>query len=106
VADIAAVADPATGVAVYDSYAFENTSGWLTFGGTSASAPIIAGLFALAGNTSKVNDGSFVWTHHSGAVNDITRGSTGDCSTAVWCTARRGWDGPTGWGSPKGLSGL
>jgi subtilase family serine protease len=106
VADIAAVADPATGVAVYDSYAFENTSGWLTFGGTSASAPIIAGLFAVAGNTAKVTNGSYTWAHHSGGVNDITRGSTGDCSTTVWCTARRGWDGPTGWGSPKGLSAL
>lgn len=106
VADIAAVADPATGVAVYDSFVFDNTSGWLTFGGTSASAPIVAAAFALAGNTAAVKDGSYVWTHHAGGVNDITRGSTGDCSTALWCTARRGWDGPTGWGSPKGLSAL
>jgi subtilase family serine protease len=106
VADIAAVADPATGVAVYDSYVFQNTSGWLTFGGTSASAPIVAAAFALAGNTTSVKDGSYVWSHHSGGVNDVTRGSNGDCSTPVWCTARRGWDGPTGWGSPKGLSAL
>jgi subtilase family serine protease len=105
-ADIAAVADPATGVAVYDSFVFENTSGWLTFGGTSASAPIVAAAFALAGNTAAVKDGSYIWTHHSGGVNDVTRGSNGDCSTAAWCTARRGWDGPTGWGSPKGLTAL
>ncbi|HWC35948.1 MAG TPA: hypothetical protein VG650_14120 [Mycobacteriales bacterium] len=34
VADVSAVADPATGVAVYDSLAFQGASGWLTFGGT------------------------------------------------------------------------
>jgi subtilase family serine protease len=106
VGDIAAVADPATGVAVYDSYAFQNTSGWMTFGGTSASAPIIAAAFALAGNTADVKDGSYVWAHHTGGVNDVTSGSTGDCDVARWCTARRSWDGPTGWGTPKGLRAL
>ena len=106
VADIAAVADPATGVAVYDSYVFENTSGWLTFGGTSASSPIVAAAFALAGNTADVKDGSYVWSHHAGGVNDVVSGSTGSCDTASWCTARRGWDGPTGWGTPKGLGAL
>ena len=106
VADIAAVADPATGVAVYDSYVFQNTSGWLTFGGTSASAPIVAAAFALAGNTAGVKDGSYVWTHHAGGVNDVVGGSTGSCDTTRWCTARRGWDGPTGWGSPKGVGAL
>ena len=106
VADIAAVADPATGVAVYDSYAFEGTSGWLTFGGTSAASPIIAAAFALAGNTDSVKDGSYVWTHHTHGVNDVTTGSTGSCPTTSWCTAKRGWDGPTGWGSPKGLTAL
>ena len=103
VADIAAVADPSTGVAVYDSFAFQNTSGWLTFGGTSAASPIVAAAFALAGNAAQVHDGSFVWMHHKGGVNDIATGSTGSCSTSQWCNARRGWDGPTGWGSLKGL---
>jgi subtilase family serine protease len=106
VADIAAVADPATGVAVFDSYVFQNTSGWLTFGGTSASSPIIAAAFALAGNTSAVKDGSYVWAHHVGGVNDVRSGDTGSCDTTRWCTARRGWDGPTGWGTPKGLAAL
>ena len=104
VADIAAVADPATGVAVYDSFAFEDTSGWLTFGGTSVSAPVIAAVFALAGNTADVADGSYVWKHHTGGVYDVTTGSNGTCPTTRWCTARRGWDGPTGWGTPKGVA--
>ncbi|HET7311230.1 MAG TPA: S53 family peptidase [Mycobacteriales bacterium] len=103
-ADIAAVADPATGVAVYDSYDYENTSGWLTFGGTSAASPIIAGVFALAGNTAEVNDGSYIWQHHRGGVNDITYGSNGTCPTTRWCTTHYGWDGPTGWGTPKGVT--
>lgn len=106
VADIAAVANPATGVAVYDSYPYEATSGWLTFGGTSAAAPIIAAGFALAGNTDDVADGSYVWLHHSGGVNDVTSGSNGSCPTSRWCTAHYGWDGPTGWGTPKGVSAL
>ena len=49
-ADVSAVADPATGVSVYDSYAYQGYSGWLTFGGTSASSPIIASVYGLAGN--------------------------------------------------------
>ena len=104
VADVAAVANPATGVAVFDSYSFESTVGWLTFGGTSAAAPIIAGVFALAGNTADVIDGSYVWSHHTGGVNDVTSGSNGSCPTTRWCTAHYGWDGPTGWGTPKGVT--
>jgi subtilase family serine protease len=103
VSDVSAVADPATGVAVYDSYTFEDTSGWLTFGGTSASAPIIAGVYALAGNTDQVDDASGLWAHHSG-LHDISSGSNGSCSTDRWCEARRGWDGPTGWGTPDGTA--
>ncbi|MEU6095052.1 S8 family serine peptidase [Streptomyces sp. NPDC047079] len=47
VADVSAVADPATGVAVYDSYG--DSGGWGVAGGTSASAPIITGAYANAG---------------------------------------------------------
>jgi subtilase family serine protease len=107
VADIAAVADPATGVAVYDSDAFESASGWLTFGGTSAGAPIIAAAYALAGNTTDVADGSYVWTHHTSRnLHDIRSGSNGSCDVPQWCAARTGWDGPTGWGSLNGVTAL
>ncbi|HWB67230.1 MAG TPA: S8 family serine peptidase [Mycobacteriales bacterium] len=105
VADVAAVADPATGVAVYDSTPYESAVGWLTFGGTSASSPIIAAVFALAGNTTDVSDGSFVWEHQSvSSLWDVTGGSNGQCPTAQWCQARTGWDGPTGWGTPHGVA--
>jgi subtilase family serine protease len=103
VSDVAAVADPATGVAVYDSTPFDGTSGWMTFGGTSASSPIIASVYALAGNTGSVDDGTYLWSHH-GDLHDVSSGSNGSCATKQWCTAGSGWDGPTGWGTPNGTT--
>jgi subtilase family serine protease len=44
--DVAADANPSTGVAVYDTY---DQGGWLEVGGTSVSSPIIASVYALAG---------------------------------------------------------
>ncbi len=46
VADVAAVADPSTGVWVYNGAG----GGWEVFGGTSVSAPIIGAFYALAGD--------------------------------------------------------
>lgn len=105
VADVAAVADPATGVAVYDSTPYESAVGWLTFGGTSASSPIIAATYALAGNTIDVTDGSYIWSHATASsLWDVPSGTNGSCSTSQWCTAGTGWDGPSGWGTPHGLA--
>jgi len=100
VADVSAVADPNTGVAVFDSFAFQGLSGWLVFGGTSVSAPIIAGVYGLAGNASSI-DNNFPYSHAS-ALFDVTSGSNGNCSPSQLCTARVGWDGPTGLGTPNG----
>ena len=48
--DVSAVGDPNTGVWVFDSTPFEGQPvDWQAVGGTSASAPIIAGVYALAG---------------------------------------------------------
>jgi subtilase family serine protease len=103
-ADVSAVADPNTGVAVYDSTSYQGLRGWLVFGGTSASSPIIASVYALAGGRfSGTYAGQFTWSHASG-LHDVTSGSNGSCSTAAWCTARSGWDGPTGLGTPNGTS--
>jgi hypothetical protein len=44
---------------------------------------------------------AYTWAHAS-ALNDITTGTNGQCRTTVWCRAGRGWDGPTGLGTPKG----
>ena len=100
-ADVSAVADPSTGVSVYDSYAYAGSSGWLTFGGTSVSAPIIASVYALAGNAASI-DNNYPYTN-STSLNDVTSGSNGSCGTSQWCTAGTGWDGPTGLGTPNGI---
>src|SRR5947209_5560318 len=105
VADVSAVADPNTGVSVYDSYAYQGQSGWLVFGGTSVASPIIASVYALAGNASTVTYGSYPYSH-SGSLNDVTSGSNGSCGGSYLCTAGTGYDGPTGLGTPNGTGGF
>jgi subtilase family serine protease len=100
VADVSAVADPATGVAVYDSTAYQGQSGWMVFGGTSVAAPVIAGVYGLAANAASI-DNNYPYTH-SGSLFDVTSGSNGSCSPSQLCRARAGWDGPTGLGTPNG----
>jgi hypothetical protein len=97
VADVSAVADPNTGVAVYVTYG--GGGGWNVFGGTSAASPIIAATYALVGKANQPN--SFAYANTT-AFNDITTGSNGSCSPAYLCTAGVGYDGPTGWGTPNG----
>ncbi|MCO6003565.1 putative Ig domain-containing protein [Actinoallomurus purpureus] len=101
VADVSAVADPNTGLAVYDTY---QTGGWLVVGGTSASAPIIAGVYALAGPPASGAYPSSYPYAHSSALNDVTSGSNGSCSPSYLCTAGSGYDGPTGLGTPNGVT--
>ncbi|MFK0283748.1 peptidase S8 [Streptomyces sp. NPDC090499] len=102
--DVSAVADPATGVSVYDSYGV--TAGWYTFGGTSVSAPIIAGVYALAGTPASGTYPAQYPYDYAGtsSLNDVTSGNNGSCSTSYFCTAGTGYDGPTGWGTPEGIS--
>nr|WP_211226955.1 putative Ig domain-containing protein [Amycolatopsis benzoatilytica] len=100
-ADVSAVADPQTGVAVYQTY---GGSGWAVYGGTSASAPIIASVYALAGNPGSSDTPAAYPYSHTGNLNDVTSGSNGSCSTAVQCNAGAGWDGPTGLGTPNGTA--
>ena len=100
-ADVSAVADPATGVAVYDSTAYQGYVGWMVFGGTSVASPVIASVYGLAGNTGSI-DNNYPYAHAS-SLFDVTSGSNGSCSTSQWCNARTGWDGPTGLGTPNGI---
>ena len=102
VADVSAVADPNTGVAVYDTYGTSN--GWLVFGGTSVASPLIAAVYALAGNGTSVTYGAYPYTHTS-SLNDVTLGRTATCGTTL-CTGTAGWDGPTGLGTPNGTAGF
>ncbi|PZR62376.1 MAG: peptidase S8 [Candidatus Eremiobacter antarcticus] len=99
--DVSAVADPNTGVDVYDSYGM---SGWLVFGGTSIGAPLIAGVYALAGNASSA--GPAYPYNHSQSLNDVNGGSNGTCGGSGICMSSSHWDGPTGLGSPNGIGGF
>jgi hypothetical protein len=97
--DVAAVADPNTGVAVYDTY---DQGGWLEVGGTSVASPIIASTYALAGvPAAGTYPASYLYAHPA-SLNDITSGSDGTCTPAYLCTAGPGYDGPTGMGTPNG----
>ncbi|MEV0840384.1 S53 family peptidase [Actinocatenispora sera] len=98
VADVAAVADPSTPVAVYDT---DNEPGWLAAGGTSVAAPIVAGVYALAGNATTVTN-AYPYSH-SRALFDVVGGSNGSCGGGYLCQAVPGYDGPTGLGSPHGI---
>ena len=95
-ADIAAVGDPQTGMASYDSA----NGGWSVVGGTSAAAPLVAAIFAATGNGSQTS-GSFIM-ENANKLNDVTAGNNGDCGGGVLCNAGQGWDGPTGYGTPNG----
>ena len=101
VADVSAVADPNTGVAMYDSY---SQSGWLVVGGTSVATPVIASTYALAGAPEQgTNPASYPYLHSTG-LNDVTSGADGTCTPSYLCTAGPGYDGPTGLGTPDGVT--
>jgi len=101
IADVSAVADPATGVAVYDSYGSSGGANWFVFGGTSVAAPIVAGVFALSGHTP--SPGS-VYAANSAGLFDVVGGTNGRCKPSYLCTAVSGYDGPTGLGTPNGTN--
>jgi subtilase family serine protease len=102
--DVSADADPNTGAAVFDSY---GGFGWIQVGGTSLSSPLIAAVYALAGNAS-----SFAYPAQSvylspGSLHDVTSGSNGSCGThTLQCHGGVGYDLPTGIGTPNGLTGF
>jgi hypothetical protein len=95
VADVAAVADPNTGVAVYDTF---GGSGWIVVGGTSAASPLVASIYALTGLAG--DDGRFAYTHPT-LFFEVETGANGNCGSYL-CTAVPGYDGPTGNGTPNG----
>ncbi|WP_246213752.1 putative Ig domain-containing protein [Kitasatospora viridis] len=101
ISDVSAVADPATGVAVYQTY---GGSGWNVYGGTSASSPIIASVYADAGTPGASDYPAKYPYQHTSALNDVTTGNNGTCSPSYLCTAGPGYDGPTGLGTPNGLT--
>jgi subtilase family serine protease len=110
VGDVSAIADPDPGVAVYDTYNTQEqgfTAGWNPFGGTSASSPIIASVYALAGTPAADTFPVTYLYRHPGGFTDITAGTNNPAGTCVpdyLCHAEAGYDGPTGWGVPNGVA--
>jgi Carboxypeptidase regulatory-like domain len=104
-ADIAADADPTTGLATYDTL---GQAGWLQVGGTSLATPLVTAMYALAG-TPVPGTYPASYPYHDPNVGqdlfDITTGSDGSCGTLL-CNAGPGWDGPTGLGTPDGVGAL
>ncbi len=86
--DVSLVADPATGVSIYDTVSYQGQTGWFTLGGTSASAPMWAARSAVAG---AVVDAAYVYGS-SVTYRDITVGNNG-------AACRVGFDLVTGRGS-------
>jgi len=101
--DVSAVASYDTPVAVYDT---DPGTGlprpWFLAGGTSVATPIIASIYALAGNAADEDAGESLYTKAT-SLFDVTAGSNGVCRIAVLCIAKRGFDGPTGNGTPDGI---
>lgn len=95
--DTAAVADPNTGAGIWSTPA----GGWIVVGGTSVATPVVAAMFALAGNTQGMQDASYLY-RNPGAFNSIT-GSNGTCTFFYLCNAGQGYNGPAGLGVPSGL---
>jgi hypothetical protein len=89
-ADVSAVADPTSGVNVYDSipYPYEEAGEklttvphWVPIGGTSVASPIIASMFALAGGAHGVDYPAKTLYSHiaSPLLHDVDSGGNGEC---------------------------
>jgi len=105
VADTSAVADPNTGVWVYDT---DGAAGWSVYGGTSVATPIVSSFYALAQNpTGGQSVPAESLYNHTSNLNRVTSGSNGSCGTYL-CNAAdsllNGYNGPTGLGTPNGVS--
>jgi subtilase family serine protease len=114
VADVSADADPTTGASVYDTFGYQNRSGWFVVGGTSLASPLIAGVYALAGNAGSVTAGSYPYGHGSSlnqvgmpsgggllGLGSILGGLAGSLCL-LSCHSAPPWNGPAGLGSPNG----
>jgi subtilase family serine protease len=102
VADVAAVA---WNVAIYN----KNYGGWVTVAGTSIASPLIAGVYGLAGNAATLRPG---YTYrHARSLFGVTTGNNAYlvplpkvvCGDDYLCVATKGYNGPTGLGTPDGI---
>jgi Ricin-type beta-trefoil lectin domain/Subtilase family len=106
--DVAAVANPGTGVAVYDTYSPDVPagSGWAEYGGTSVATPIITAVYALAGLPAPRTYPSEYPYLHKTALFNVPAGVNGMCEPYRYylCHGGSGYNGPTGLGTPDGTA--
>jgi Subtilase family len=102
--DISAVADD---IAVYDSYTPSSglKLGWQVLAGTSASSPFVAGVIALGPVPVRYATARRFYARPT-SLRDVVDGSNGFCGGDYLCTGLKGYDGPTGMGSPRGTGAL
>lgn len=94
--DVSADADPFSGAAVFDSTACGGRSGWLVVGGTSLSAPLVAGIINTVGNGATGSQIELTRIYrNANKFRDIVKG----CVSGSYC-AGPGYDFVTGLGSP------
>jgi subtilase family serine protease len=95
-ADVSGPADPSNGglLIVYNGATHQ-------VGGTSESSPFIAAVYALSGHHNNY-PGKLPY-RDPGDLYDVTTGSNGTCGP-ILCEAGKGWDGPTGLGTPNGVT--
>ena len=100
--DVAALANPMTGVAIYDTY---DQHGWLEAGGTGVSAAIVAADYALAGVPVP---GTFPNAYPYGDVRELKQvvtGANGKCNPLTYlCQGQHGYNGPGGCGVAIGVT--
>jgi hypothetical protein len=112
--DVSFDADPATGMAVYDSEISNGSAHWFEVGGTSAGAPAWSAILAVAGQLRaaaglpRLTEANFaaqraVYSVRYGhGLYDVTRGTNGPVVLCgPQCRARRGYDYVTGLGTPR-----
>ena len=97
--DVSAVGSPSPGVAVYDNY---NEPGWMAAYETGVSAAIISDVYGLAANEGGLTYARSLYVFRS-RLNDVVNGNNGHCGGTYVCTAKPGYDGPTGNGTPWGI---
>lgn len=105
-ADVAAVADPSTGAAVYDSTPYSGLTGWWQVGGTSLASPIIAAIYTMSAGSYNFQASSIPYSNYNlSNFHDVVSGNNGSCLT-IMCVGGVGFDGPTGLGTPNGVGGF
>ena len=102
IADVSAVA---WNIPIYNKF----YGGWVTVGGTSVAAPLIAGIYGLAGNGGRLTTKNLY--EHARYLFKITKGNNAwpglspkiRCGDDYMCVATSGYNAPTGLGTPDGI---